>query len=254
MRCTTGCSRFLIPWALAACVALGWSLATGRVAQADMIYTENFGTSPSKASLASVGWGAWNGSTAVDCGTTAGEPMYIYFAAGGSDGPYFTAGASGSPIGIATTTEPGTIDTSLLESIVFRPRNKLAVSKLRVAVKVEGDWYASNDEFGTANAAAWGPTTTFTWTNAASEWLDLDFTPGSTLSLGSGAGADLSGSVTEFGFYVDSDVANADYIMRVDNFTINATAVPEPGNAVLIIAGLVPLLARVGSRRRRNAS
>ena len=228
MSCTTRSGlplwpKRILPLTLAACAMLGWSSAPSRTARGQMIYVENFGTAPSNASLASVGWGAWYGAAAVYCGNKTTGEMYIYPQAGGSAGPYFTSGAAGSAIGIATTTEPGAIHTSLLQSISFQANNKIAASEVRVAVQTANGWYVS-DVYKGLNQG-WEPVTTYTFSNEASNWSVLDFTPGSTLSIGGPAGSDHSGNITAFGFYVDANPGggpHADYIMRLDNYTVTS--------------------------------
>lgn len=223
MRCTNGFRRPLVTLTLAAWVMLGLGLTTRQAVHAQTIYVENFGTSPSNASLESVGWEAWNGSDAAYCGDSTSGAMYVYRAYGSSDGPYFTSGAAGSPIGIAATMEPGAIHTSLLQSISFQANNKVAGSEVRIAVQTADGWYVSDVHDGLNQG--WGQTTSFSFSKAASNWSVLNFTPGSALSIGGPAESDLSGNVTALGFYVDANPggeAGSEYIMRLDNYTVTS--------------------------------
>ena len=201
---------------------LGIQWDTCGVARSQTVYVENFGTSASNATLQSVGWGAWNGSAATYCANLASR-MYIYREYGGSDGPYFTAGAEGLPIGVAATTELGSIHTSLLQSISFQSNNKKAESEIRIAVKTADGWFVS-DVLNGLNQG-WGPVTTHTFSTDASNWSVLDFTPETTLSVGGAASSDLRGYISQVGFYVDAHPGGSvstDYIMRVDNYTVTS--------------------------------
>lgn len=228
MRCCNTNSPCLLwlqgirPSVVATWIILGVVWSSCGVARSQTVYTEDFGTSSSNAELESVGWGAWYGAGAVYCGETTGE-MYIFPKAGSSAGPYFTSGAKSSAIGIATTTEPGAIHASLLQSISFQANNKVAKSEVRIAVQTASGWYVS-DVYKDLNQG-WGPVTTFTFDGDASNWSGLNFTPGSTLSIGGAAGSDLGGNVLAFGFYVDANPGggpHADYIMRLDDYTVTS--------------------------------
>ena len=221
---------------------LASALVTTSIARAGVIYTEDFGTETGPLSLASVGWGAWSGTAATDVSSTAWNPVYLPNAVGVT-GRYVYVGSVPS---LVTTTEPGSVATTALESVSFVARCDNTSATMRVVAQIEDDWYATstafNDNDGTGDWAE-AATLTFTWTNAASAWQQLNFDPGSGLSLGSAVSSDLSGSVTAFGvFFGDSSAS------RIDNFTVSA--VPEPGTLLLVFTGLVPLLVWPRLRRR----
>lgn len=107
---------------------------------------------------------------------------------------------------------------------------------LRVAVKVDGSWFVSQDVLNN--------TALSTWENVgmdiqSASWNNLTFVSGSTLIEGGAAGA-LSGTVQAIGVY-DADATGEK--VRLDNFTVEA--IPEPATLSLIgCAGLLLVLCR----------
>ena len=212
------------------------------IARAEMVYFEGFG-SGSSTSLASQGWQGWNTTSAADISIRTVEPIYVYQGTDW-DGRYFIARSEATPAFI-TTDEAGTIAVDNLESISFRSNHDNTSSAVRVAAQIDGNWYASVATLSmTANGDGWNwqeksELDTFLWTNDASAWRTLNFTPGSTLGLGSTLTSDLAGEVTQLGLYFTGGA------LRIDDFTVNA--VPEPGTCSLVLGALL-LLAY--SRRR----
>jgi hypothetical protein len=91
----------------------------------------------------------------------------------------------------------------------------------RAALQIAGQWYASQQTF----------TNTSTNTDAmdleqldftSATWLPLDFTPGSSLSLGGSTIALPGGNITAFGVYTDFTNDR----LRLDTFQIDALEVP----------------------------
>ncbi len=212
------------------------------IARAEMVYFEGFG-SVGNTSLTSQGWQGWNTTSAADISAKTGEPIYV-FEGTDWDGRYFIARSNATPAFI-TTDEAGTIAVDNLESISFRSNHDNTSAAVRVAAQIDGNWYATVDTFSMSaggNAYNWTETAeldTFLWTNDASAWRTLNFTPGSTLGLGSTLTSDLAGDVTQLGLYFTGGA------LRIDDFTVNA--VPEPGTCSLVLGALL-LLAY--SRRR----
>ncbi len=229
-------------------LAIVFGLFIAGTAQAETIYTENFGPGDAgNVTLNSVGWDAWYGTSATHCGHQNYVRLFVYEQAGGSTGGYmYSSPSSLNPTGLATTAEPGSVSTNILESISFRDRNANSSDTIRIVAKIGVNWYATDQAFTSDNSWT-SPAQTFNWTNSASAWRNLTFTPGTVLSLGADTiSSDLSGNVTEFGMYTVNDGGH----MRIDDFTINV--IPEPGSVVLIAAGLITLLGWMGLRRRRK--
>ncbi len=109
----------------------------------------------------------------------------------------------------------------------------------RVAIKIGDDWFASNATFSSPTNGNW-ESKSLAFTTTAVDWLQLTFTPGSTLSLGAAAVSDLTGFATEFGVYYQK--GNNTGTVRLDNFEINA--IPEPASLALIGLAALCLLPR----------
>ncbi|MDY0170366.1 MAG: hypothetical protein RBS80_27725 [Thermoguttaceae bacterium] len=162
----------------------------------------------------------------------------------GSDS--YNHGTGGDPV--LHWTEEYTVDRSYLNvrEIQWRQRNNLpddvADDAMRVAVRIEDDWFVSEQTFSN---------TTTSWTPmqlnfGRATWLELEFDPGSILELGAAAPFLPDGNITAFGLFAD----NATVTHRIDSFTI--LAIPEPGSAVLLaVAGLCAAWWLPRRRRRR---
>ncbi len=126
--------------------------------------------------------------------------------------------------------------------------NNSATDAQRVAIQVGGIWYVSASTF-TTPASTTGITSptleSLTFNAAATNWNVLNFTAGTTLSMGSTAGSALSGTITGFGVYIDGGTDRN----RIDAFTVTGTAVPEPGTVALALMGLALLLGMGEGRR-----
>ncbi len=225
------------------------------VARTEVIYTEDFDSGTGDTvSLSSQGWGGWNTISATDKSTSTADQICVFVGTSpangksGSDGRYFMVRNASTPA-LITTAEVGSVATSELQSVSFVANHSSTSSVARVVAKIGDNWYATSDTFSMLSAGDpydWdnkADLDTFTWTNAASAWRALNFTPASTLTLGDTITSDLSGDVTEFGVYF---AGGSD--MRIDDFKVST--VPEPATALLAIVGLVPLL--VGARLRRR--
>jgi hypothetical protein len=149
-----------------------------------------------------------------------------------------------------------TVDTSSysVNDMSFYSGNSFTTSLEHFVVQIDGSWYASVQTFGNAAAvatagafAASAQLDLFTWTTSASAWETLNYTPGTTLTVGSVLSSPLPGdNITAFGLYSDGPSTGT---YRADTFQIDATAVPEPSSVMLGLSGLVML---VGLRRIRK--
>jgi len=174
----------------------------------------------------------------------------------------FVSGGAGLPGATSwiATTSAYTVNTAnySVNEMSFYSGNNFTAALEHFVVQIDGNWYASVQTFGNAaavtsaaNFASQAQLDTFTWTTAASAWETLNYTPGTTLTVGSVLSSALPGdNITAFGLYSDGTGANA--TMRADTFQIDATpiAAPEPSSIVLALTGLGVLM---GLRRSRKA-
>ncbi|MEJ0089855.1 MAG: PEP-CTERM sorting domain-containing protein [Limisphaerales bacterium] len=263
-----------------ATVLVGAILLSMQTTQAQTpIYREVFGNNTAgNANLSTVGWlGSW-GPTATDSATPSPNNFGVSAAVGApnnldninaggpslsqANGLVFTSGTGASLNNwIAYTTE-FTVDPTLtpIQNISFyagsSANGAFGIPGFRVAVQIGGSWYASTAVFANtvavasaANFNTGAQMMTFNWTTDASAWSSLDFTPGTSLVLGSTLASPLpGGSITGFGLYSDQEPGAGNATRRFDTFQINP--VPEPTSAMLVLAGAGALMV---VRRFRKA-
>jgi len=124
----------------------------------------------------------------------------------------------------------------------------------RLAIEIDSQWYVNTNVLtisgtNTTSASNFGAdeqqeTTIFN--TAASSWqlLNLSTTGTSTLSIGSTLSAPLpSDDITGFGVYMTGGQTTADKDF-IDNFEVDATAVPEPAMGIALLAPLALLRKR----------
>jgi hypothetical protein len=235
--------------------------------QADTIYRETFGSTVNSSPLSGVSWSGYAGSAA---GILADNLLGLSNAGGSpSNLDNINAGLSASQsLGFAfasTTsnvfvyTSEYTVDTSLwnISSISFYSGVTSPAVGYHIAVQIGDNWYATTasltNSTSVANAAAFAAgaqQVTFNWTTDASSWSALNFTAGTTLSLGSPLISSLpSGNITGFGLYSPSNSSGA--VRRFDTFQIDAlAAIPESTSwGTALGAGLaIVVLGRVKQR------
>ncbi len=145
-------------------------------------------------------------------------------------------------------------DAQEISSISFYLGSANLADTVRVAVQIGSSWFVTSTTFadtvvfnaGTSNFEK----QTFTWTTDAAAWNSLDFTAGSSLSMGGLLSENLpAGDVTAFGLYYDFANAN---LVSFDTYEIQTSAVPEPATCSAL-AGALALLAAVCRRRRGHA-
>ena len=208
-----------------------------------------FGISSSNGN--NTGVGAPINTTPAEVNTNRG----FLFVSGGFGPPALPGGTNW-----IATTSAFTVDTTAntVNDMSFYSGNAFTASLEHFVVQIDGNWYATVQTFGNAaavssaaNFAAQAQLDTFTWTTAASAWETLNYTPGTTLTLGSVLSSALPGdNITAFGLYADANPAPN--TIRADTFQIDATptGVPEPGSVALVLSGVGMLF---GFRRFRKA-
>ena len=269
----------------------GVALLCMQVTRADVIYRETFSRTAGAANtnLAYVGWsGYWSTTAQSDAsvsvnnfgdGSSVGKPSggsITNVNAGPSDGNTngfpFVSGFLAVSNNVLITTSEYAVNQSIwnIGSISFFSGNTSnnpnsfanPIPGWRIAIQMDGNWYASSTNLvqtnNIANAGAFatsGQQMIFNWTNAASAWLSLNFTAGSTLTLGSALGSDLpTDPITAFGLYsdpsVDTNGVGGIQTRRFDTYEIDGVAVvPEPSSVALVFIGLGALLGLHRSRK-----
>lgn len=143
-------------------------------------------------------------------------------------------------------TDEYTVDrsTNNVTQISWYQGNETKTDQDRVAIRIGSDWYVSTQIFnqstdiGSANDfKTKAVQKTFTFSTNASDWQTLNFTSGTSMSLGSVLSSDLpAGNITAFGLYTDYKTKT----FRFDTYEIQADSIPEP--AALGLLGLGGLL------------
>ena len=182
-----------------------------------------------------VGWAVYVGDAAYErtSGDTQGKPAaaVISFQPGMDGEKGFAAKTTTGEISKSLwfTVEFGRLKPSDLASIAFASNNTSTTDAFRVAVRIDGQWYASVREFSNSlvgdatNFEQNGEVKTFEFTDAADAWCKVILTPGTpagggTLRLDD---APLSATPPEAdieaaGLYSDGNSAT----LRFDDFTL----------------------------------
>ena len=145
-----------------------------------------------------------------------------------------------------------TLDRSLytIDSFAWQMRNDKAETLARAVVCIDDNWYASDATF--SQSGSWAEQE-LAFSTDASAWRGLTFDmaggPDSDIVVGDVLAAALpDGDITQFGVYLNNNGGDL-LVARVDDFTVEATAVPEPATWLLLMVGL----AGLGFARRRSA-
>jgi hypothetical protein len=176
-----------------------------------------------------------------------------------ANGLLFTSGGTAATMNWIAYTAGYTVDTiaNPIQDISFyagSAANAGVIPGFRIAVQIDGNWYASSAVLANTVAVATAGVfntgaqkVTFNWTTAASAWDSLTFVPGTSLVLGSTLVSDLPGdNITAFGLYSDQ-LTGAGATRRFDTFQIDP--VPEPSSVVLVLSGVGLLISLRRSRK-----
>ena len=170
---------------------------------------------------------------------------------------YFAGGSvpgsdSGSGIALAWTDEIGTlanIASAKVGVVEWYQGNKLSATNVRVALKIDGNWYASIDAFTNDPIASGKDFDTQaelkTLDVSTAQWHALTFDTGTQLSLDQSSSFLLpAGWVTGGGLYFEGLASTS--TPRFDSYLIT---VPEPATLPMLTLG--SLLGMLSSCRRR---
>ncbi len=189
---------------------------------ADVLYTEEFTGDEGTISLA--GWtGVYNSGN----GGIYGDFAWVYH--------------NGDCENLIYTSEYS-VDTSSYTEIVFTHQLRKYDSydqtpESSLVVQVGGSWYVAKDV--SVSSSDTFETVTVTYDPAADQWDELNI---STAERGSTAAVDLSGAITGFGLYSNSQNEGGSCTAEYDAFTITATPVSvEPPSTDIDDSGVVDL-------------
>jgi hypothetical protein len=243
------------------------------------IYREVFGNNTAvNQNVTTVGWvgaygavgagpsslgGAYTNNFGIS--SVLGDPQNLdNINAGGAalstaNGLLFTSGGVMATANWIAYTTGYTVDTTAnpIQDISFyagSAANGAVIPGFRIAVQIDGNWYATSQVFANtvavasaANFNTLAQQETFTWTTAASAWDSLTFVPGTSLVLGSTLVSPLPGdNITAFGLYSDAETGGG-ATRRFDTYQIDT--VPEPGSVVLALFGAGVLMSLRRSRK-----
>lgn len=172
--------------------------------------------------------------------TTAGQ--------GGGNGYLVTGNSNTSSRTFSFTATA--IDRSLwsLGAITFYTKPNTALATTQLAVEIGGSWYITTTAYTSPGGNTTWTLQTINFDPSAGAWTNLLFDPGTnTLAAGSVLATPLpSGNINAIGFY---NVQNGGKV-RIDTFTVNAAAIPEP--SALALTGVAVIALAVAARRRRH--
>ena len=207
----------------------GVLFAMAYAAGADVVFQENFDNSGSDGPLTLVGWHGYYGATAIsvdEANTDYNNGPII----SSSDFMFYDMDTLGGNPYLLFTDEAasfGSIDS--VTNISFLLRNQSSSENIKVAIRVEGDWYVSQDVFNSPNSTDWAEQ------NLAVQdalWNSLTVVAGSSLTEGGSASLPLSGTVTAVGIFDASGTSSTYSPVRMDSFVVEGD-IPEVVTEVL---------------------
>lgn len=213
-------------------------------AGADLIFHEDFDSLGENSTLTLVEWHANYGASAtgVNESNTDFNNGPIVSGSNGSDGKttgfyfYDFDGFGGQPVLHWTEKQAsfGTIDN--LTTVSFFLNNQSTSADFKVALKVESDWFVSQDVFNATGG--WAEQSLDVQT---ASWNSLTFISGSSLSEGGAASLPLSGTVTAVGIFDASGTSGYSGRSRIDSYVVNGV-IPEPATLGLFGLSAVGLM------------
>lgn len=242
-----------------------------QVSNASVLYLEEFpNDTTGNVRVTTVGWTGYNGTTGTDqsaseasshtgvsfytgCGTSKGFAMFRPANETGNVSMIHATSTEFAPIDISDTT----LAFSWHQWVQDYVDADIPGSTSRLAIDVDGTWYASKNVFANSENLAISGTTLTAESgeakslalSAASGWYQLTVNPGVALSLGEEASLPTSGHIVAAGLYGTAMVAG-DNAICVDNFQIDGMAVPEPNAIVMLAVALLGLCAYAWRKRR----
>lgn len=223
-----------------------WAASTLGAFASTVLWQETFNnTSGTSTSVSSIGWNAYQGSTATVI-STSNNAAVISSATGNptSDGNgYFGfIGTATYPAHVGTVAVTKTFSSSIdiaNSTITWTMANSSTAVTAQLLIQVNNSWYISNTTFSNTQAYTSISTAstasilqTLNFSTAAADWSAFTLSPYVSMTVGTTLGADLSSSsITGIGFYLSNAT---DLVARLDTLTVT---VPEPSTAALALCG-----------------
>lgn len=265
MKIISGC---IIPaWILLGLLIFPQTAMTVRSA----LYSETFDntTSSTNYPVNNYGWSAYLGGTGTDItANTSGD----YAIVSPTDVMAIVNGATPNATAALMHTFSSALTLNTGNAISWQMGNIQANATVQVLIQIggtgsvnSGTWYASTatyknnasytgsdastpGSFAYAEVNAPGSVSfSLTFDTLANQWQTLNFTPGTSLSLGSVLGSNLTSTdITGIGFYLINAGGSTSQAMRLDTVMV----VPEPNTFALVGLGGI-MLVWSGLRKRR---
>ena len=210
---------------LTICVFFAMALAAG----ADVIFQEDFYNSGSDGPLTLVSWHGYYGATAALIDETNTDYNNGPIVSSADFLIYDMDTLGGKPYLLFTDEVTSFGSVGSVTNIGFLLKNQSSSENIKVAIRVEGDWYVSQDVFNSPNSTDWAEQ------NLAVQgalWNSLTVSAGSSLSEGAAAILPLSGTVTAVGIFDASGTSSTYSPVRMDAYTVSV--IPEPATMSLI--------------------
>lgn len=244
---------------IVAALVFSFSLAMASVS-AQVVYSEYFtNETTSNQSLAWLGWECYYGSSAT-VGDNGRAVINMHDGNPNDPAGYMWVTASAVSQGASNVVCLTEFDSSIslmgdgtTSIISFSFASTQATVSVRLMVKVNGQWYASDTYFTTTSsmteagfeaASTEDVTKSLTFTLDASAWREVTLTPGSALSISSTTlESDLTSSdIDGIGFYLENSHQNWGSSNYIDTLEVTTAAIPEASSSAWLLGGVTALL------------